>query len=80
MVPQRKGDPKVFDTDECPRETTYEALSQMKPAFQKNGFATAGNSSIISDGASALCVMAEEKARDAGLKYWPESEHKGAQA
>jgi acetyl-CoA C-acetyltransferase len=66
-VPQRKGDPKIFDTDECPRETSYEALSKMKPAFQKNGYATAGNASIISDGASALCVMAEEKARERGL-------------
>ncbi len=68
MIPQRKGDPKVFDTDECPRETTYEALSSMKPAFQKNGFATAGNASVISDGASALCVMAEEIAKDRGLE------------
>lgn len=66
-VPQRKGDPKIFDTDECPRETSYEALSKMKPAFQKNGYATAGNASIISDGASALCVMAEEIARERGL-------------
>jgi acetyl-CoA C-acetyltransferase len=68
LLPQKKGDPKVFDTDECPRDTSYEALSQMKPAFQKNGFATAGNASIISDGASALCVMAEEKARERGLQ------------
>ncbi len=66
LIPQKKGDPKVFDTDECPRETTYEALSQMKPAFQKNGYATAGNASIISDGASALCVMSEETARKRG--------------
>lgn len=67
-IPQRKGDPKIFDTDECPRETSYEALSQMKPAFQKNGYATAGNSSVISDGASALCVMSEETARAKGLE------------
>jgi acetyl-CoA C-acetyltransferase len=67
-IPQRKGDPKIFDTDECPRGTSYEALSAMKPAFQKNGYATAGNSSVISDGASALCVMAEEKARERGLE------------
>lgn len=66
-IPQRKGDPIVFDTDECPRETTYEALSKMRPAFQKEGFATAGNASIISDGASALCVMAEEIARERRL-------------
>ncbi|MBI5569808.1 MAG: acetyl-CoA C-acetyltransferase [Desulfomonile tiedjei] len=67
-IPQRKGDPKVFDTDECPRETSYEALSKMKPAFQKEGYATAGNASIISDGAAALCVMAAEKAKEFGLE------------
>lgn len=66
-VPQRKGDPKTFDTDECPRETSYEILSKMKPAFQKDGYATAGNASIISDGASAVCVMAEEIATERGL-------------
>lgn len=68
MIPQRKGDPKVFDTDECPRETTYENLAAMKPAFQKNGCATAGNASIISDGASALCVMSEKLAVEKGLE------------
>ncbi len=67
-IPQRKGDPKIFDTDECARETSYEALSKMKPAFQKEGFATAGNASIISDGASALVVMSEDKARSRGLE------------
>ncbi|HTY23397.1 MAG TPA: acetyl-CoA C-acetyltransferase [Desulfomonilaceae bacterium] len=67
-VPQRKGEPKIFDVDECPRETDYETLSRMKPAFQKEGCATAGNSSVISDGASALCIMAEEKARERGLE------------
>ncbi|MBM3300793.1 MAG: acetyl-CoA C-acetyltransferase [Deltaproteobacteria bacterium] len=67
-IPQRKGDPKIFDTDECPRETSYEVLSKMKPAFQKNGYATAGNASIISDGASALCVIAEELAKERGLE------------
>ncbi len=68
MIPQRKGDPKVFDTDECPKETSYDLLSKMKPAFQKDGFATAGNASVISDGASAICVMAEEIARQKGLE------------
>ena len=68
VIPQRKGDPKIFDTDECPRSTDYETLSKMKPAFQKNGFATAGNASAISDGASALCIMAEEVARGKGLE------------
>jgi acetyl-CoA C-acetyltransferase len=67
-IPQRKGEPKIFDTDECPRETPYEFLSQMKPAFQKNGYTTAGNASVIADGASAICVMAEEKANERGLE------------
>lgn len=67
-VPQRKGDPKIFDTDECPRETNYEALSKMKPAFQAKGYATAGNASVISDGASAICVMSQEKAKERGLE------------
>ncbi len=67
-IPQRKGDPKIFDTDECPRETDYDALSKMKPAFQKDGYATAGNSSVISDGASSLCVMAQEIAKERGLE------------
>jgi acetyl-CoA C-acetyltransferase len=67
-VPQRKGDPLVFAQDECPRETSYEMLSRMKPAFQKDGFATAGNSSIISDGAAATVVMARESAERLGCK------------
>jgi acetyl-CoA C-acetyltransferase len=66
-IPQKKGEPKIFDADECPRETTYEDLSKMKPAFQANGFATAGNASIISDGASAVCVMSEQAARERGI-------------
>jgi len=61
-IPQRKGDPVIFKTDECPRETSYEALSAMKPAFKKDGFGTAGNASIISDGAAAVVVMSREKA------------------
>jgi acetyl-CoA C-acetyltransferase len=65
-IPQRKGDPIVFKQDECPRETSYEALAKMAPAFQKNGCATAGNASVISDGAAAVVVMAEEKAQSLG--------------
>ena len=65
-IPQRKGDPIVFKQDECPRETSYEALAKMAPAFQKNGCATAGNASVISDGAAAVVVMAEEKAQALG--------------
>ena len=65
-IPQRKGDPLVLDRDECVRETSYEALAAMRPAFQKTGTATAGNASIISDGAAAVVVMAREKAEALG--------------
>ncbi len=61
----KKGD-IIFDTDECPQETSYEALSKMKPAFKKDGRGTAGNASIISDGAAALVVMSEDKAKELG--------------
>ncbi len=65
-IPQRKGDPKLFDTDECPMETNFEILSKMKGAFKKGGLGTAGNASIISDGAAAVIVMSEEKAKELG--------------
>jgi len=67
-IPQRKGDPKIFDTDECARETTYEDLSKMRPAFKKDGVGTAGNASIISDGAAAVVVMSKEKADELGCE------------
>jgi acetyl-CoA C-acetyltransferase len=67
-VPQRKGDPLRFDQDECPRETTYKILAKMSPAFQKNGKATAGNASIISDGAAAVVVMSKDKANELGCE------------
>jgi acetyl-CoA C-acetyltransferase len=76
-IPQRKGDPKIFDTDECPKETSYEFLSKMKPAFKKDGVGTAGNASIISDGASAVVVMSESKAKELGCTVMAEI---GAQA
>lgn len=65
-IPQRKGDPKVFWQDECPQETTYEMLTKMKPAFKQGGVTTAGNASIISDGAAAVVVMSREKAEALG--------------
>ena len=65
-LPQRKGDPIRFDTDECPRQTNYDILSKMRPAFKEDGTGTAGNASIISDGAAAVVVMSKEKARDLG--------------
>jgi acetyl-CoA C-acetyltransferase len=67
-IPQRKGDPVIFDQDECPRETSYEILAKMSPAFQKDGRATAGNASIISDGAAAVVVMSKEKAGEMGCE------------
>ncbi|PIE62732.1 MAG: acetyl-CoA C-acyltransferase [Desulfobacter postgatei] len=76
-VPQRKGGPKIFDTDECPKETSFEVLSKMKPAFKKDGVGTAGNASIISDGASAVVVMSESKAKELGCTVMAEI---GAQA
>ena len=67
-IPQRKGAPKIFDTDECPQETSMESLSKMRPAFKKDGVGTAGNASIISDGASALVIMSENKAKELGCE------------
>jgi acetyl-CoA C-acetyltransferase len=67
-VPQRRGAPKVFDQDECARETSYEALAGMSGAFKKGGLGTAGNASIISDGAAAVVVMAREKAEALGCE------------
>ncbi len=58
----------IFDRDECPQETSYESLSKMKPAFKKDGVGTAGNASIISDGAAAVVVMSKEKAEALGCK------------
>jgi acetyl-CoA C-acetyltransferase len=67
-IPQRKGPPKIFDTDETPRETPLEALSGLRAAFKKDGTVTAGNSSKISDGASALVVTTPEKAKELGAE------------
>ncbi|MCK5312282.1 MAG: acetyl-CoA C-acyltransferase, partial [Desulfobacteraceae bacterium] len=76
-IPQRKGDPVIFDTDECPQETSLEKLSKMRPAFKKDGRGTAGNASIISDGASAVIVMSETRAKELGCEIMAEI---GAQA
>ena len=67
-IPQRKGDAVQFEQDECPQETSYEILAKMSPAFQKNGKATAGNASIISDGAAAVVVMSKDKANELGCE------------
>lgn len=65
-IPRRKGEPALFDTDECPRETSYEVLAAMGGAFKKGGVTTAGNASVISDGAAAVVVMARERAEALG--------------
>lgn len=68
-VPQRKGDPVMVTTDERPRrDTTLEALARLRPAFRKDGTVTAGNSSGLNDGAAALLLMSETRARELGLK------------
>jgi acetyl-CoA C-acetyltransferase len=63
-VPQRKGDPKMFDTDEHPRETSLEKMAALKPAFKKDGTVTAGNASGINDGAAAVVVTTAGKAKE----------------
>ena len=69
LLPQRKGEAVVFDTDEHPRlGTTLEALAKLKPAFKPDGTVTAGNASGINDGAAILVVMSENKATSLGLK------------
>ena len=68
-IPQRKGDPILFDTDEHPRfGTTLEAVAKLKPAFKPDGTVTAGNASGINDGAAILVIMSARKAEQLGLK------------
>ncbi len=69
VIPQKKGNPVVFDTDEHPRpKTTREALAGLRPAFKKDGTVTAGNASGINDGAAAVVVMSAEKAKALGIQ------------
>ena len=69
LVPQRKGDPLVFDTDEYPRENaSLEGMAKLRTAFKKDGTVTAGNASGINDGAAAVVVTSREKAEELGLK------------
>jgi acetyl-CoA C-acetyltransferase len=68
-IPQKRGDPKIFDTDEHPRpETTSADLTKLKPAFKKDGTVTAGNSSGVNDAAAALVLSSREFAAKRGLK------------
>ncbi len=68
IIPQRKGDPLVFDTDERPMDTSVEKMAKLRPAFKKDGTVTAGNASGINDAAAALLVMSAGKAKEMGLK------------
>ncbi len=69
VIPQRKGDPIVFDTDEYPKKgTTAEKLGGLRPAFKKDGSVTAGNASGINDGAAVVIVMSRKKADELGIK------------
>ena len=76
-LPQKKGEIQYFATDECPVETSFESLQKMRPAFKKDGVGTAGNASIISDGAAAVVVMSADKAKELGCTILAEI---GAQA
>jgi 3-oxoadipyl-CoA thiolase len=68
-IPQKKGDATIVAVDEQPRaDTTLEKLASLKPAFRKDGSVTAGNSSSINDGAAALVLMSQERARELGLR------------
>ncbi len=66
-IPQRKGDPVIFDTDERPMETSVEKMAKLRTAFKKDGSVTAGNASGINDAAASLLLMSETKARELGL-------------
>lgn len=67
-IPQRRGEPIIFDTDEFPRAgVTVESLGKLRPAFKKDGTVTAGNASGINDGAAAVVLMSETKAKELGI-------------
>ncbi|WP_165996429.1 acetyl-CoA C-acetyltransferase [Bacillus sp. Cs-700] len=69
-IPQRKGEPLLFDTDEYVKPgTTADKLAKLRPAFKKDGGVTAGNASGINDGAAAVVLMSKEKADELGIEY-----------
>lgn len=68
IIPQKKGDPIIFDTDERPMDTTLEKMAKLAPAFKKDGSVTAGNASGLNDCASAAVIMSREKANELGIK------------
>jgi acetyl-CoA C-acetyltransferase len=67
-IPQKKGEPIVFDTDERPMDTSLEKMTKLPPAFRKDGTVTAGNSSGINDAAAAVVLMSRDKAKELGLE------------
>lgn len=67
-IPQRKGEPVIFDTDERPMETNMEKMARLKPAFKKDGTVTAGNASGINDAAAAVVVTSEDRAEEMGIE------------
>ena len=67
-IPQRKGEPIIFDTDERPMDTNVEKMAKLRPAFKKDGTVTAGNASGINDASAALLLMSAERAKELGLK------------
>jgi acetyl-CoA C-acetyltransferase len=75
IIPQKKGDPKVFNVDERPMDTSLEKMSKLATVFKKDGTVTAGNASGINDGAAAVIVMSAEKAKE--LKLEPLAKIKG---
>jgi acetyl-CoA C-acetyltransferase len=70
VIPQKKGEPLVFDTDERPMDTSLEKMAKLPPAFKEGGGVTAGNSSGINDAAAAVVLMSREKAEELGLEPW----------
>jgi acetyl-CoA C-acetyltransferase len=68
VIPQRKGEPRIFDTDERPMDTSMEKMAKLRPAFKKDGTVTAGNAAGINDGAAVLLLMSDEKAKELRLK------------
>jgi len=70
VIPQRRGEPLVFDTDERPMDTSLEKMAKLPPAFREGGTVTAGNASGINDGAAAVILMSREKAEQMGIEPW----------
>ena len=66
-VPQRKGEPIIFDTDERPMDTSLEKMAKLPPVFKKDGTVTAGNASGINDAAAAVLLMSEDKVKELGI-------------